>query len=490
VASNLWPASPLRNQDWIIQAETSIIGFMSEAIYWSASTIATAIRAGNLTSREIVDACLERIEQVNPKINAVVQLVAERACAEADELDRLAASGRFRGPLHGVPITIKDSLDSEGIVSTGGTMGRKDFVPRQDAPVVARLRDAGAVLLGKTNTPELTLSAETSNLIYGRTLNPYDLERSPGGSSGGSAAIIACGGAALELGSDTGGSIREPAHFCGITGIKPTSGRTSRSGHIVPYGGGVMDSLTQIGPMARYVEDLVLALPIICGPDGRDPAVVPVTIGNPAEVELSNLRIAWYADNGILVAADDIQRVVADTARQLQAQRFNIEQKQLPGMRELVNLSTELRESANAGLIMRLLQRYDTQQPGPDLAGYLTADGIARANSVDPVLMEAIDEARSRALGFFADYDAILCPPSHVLARPHQASHGDSFDDWSYVTIHNLLGWPGLSVRAGTSADGLPVGVQVVAAPWREDIVLALALKIEALMGGYQKPPL
>ena len=463
---------------------------MSVAIYWSASRIAAEIRAGNLTSREIVDACLERIEQVNPKINAVVQLATERAYREADELDRLAASGRFMGPLHGVPITIKDSLDSEGIVSTGGTMGRKDFIPQQDAPVVARLRDAGAVLLGKTNTPELTLSAETNNLIYGRTLNPYDLERSPGGSSGGSAAIIACGGAALELGSDTGGSIREPAHLCGITGIKPTSGRTPRSGHIVPYGGGVMDSLTQIGPMARYVEDLVLALPIICGPDGRDPAVVPVTIGNPAEVDLSKLRIAWYADNGILAAADDIQRVVAETARQLQAQRFNIEQKLLPGMRELVNLSTELRESANAGLIIRLLQRYGTQQPGPDLAGYLTAVGIASANSLDPALMEAIDEARSRALEFFADYDAILCPPAHALARPHHASHGDSFDDWSYVTIHNLLGWPGLSVRAGTSADGLPVGVQVVAAPWREDIALALALKIETLMGGYQKPPL
>ena len=463
---------------------------MSEAIYWSASRIAAEIRAGKLTSREITDACLERIEQVNPKINAVVQLVNERVCREADELDRLAASGRFMGPLHGVPITIKDSLDSEGIVSTGGTMGRKDFIPQQDAPVVARLRDAGAVLLGKTNTPELTLSAETSNLIYGRTLNPYDLERSPGGSSGGSAAIIACGGSALELGSDTGGSIREPSHLCGITGIKPTSGRTPRSGHIVPYGGGVMDSLTQIGPMARYVEDLVLALPIICGPDGRDPAVVPVAIGDPAEVDLSKLRIAWYADNGILAAADDIQRVVAETARRLQAQRFNIEQKLLPGMRELVDLSTGLRESANAGLIMRLLQRYGTQQPGPDLAGYLTADGIASANSLDPALMEAIDEARSRALGFFADYDAILCPPAHALARPHGASHGDSFDDWSYVTIYNLLGWPGLSVRAGTSAAGLPVGVQVVAAPWREDIALALALKIETLMGGYQKPPL
>ncbi len=462
---------------------------MNDAIYWSAARLARTLRAGEMSSREIVDACLARIEAVNPDINAVVQLVAERARAEAVELDRLAASGQFRGPLHGVPITIKDSLDSAGIVSTGGTLGRREFVPRQDAPVVARLRAAGAVLLGKTNTPELTLSGETNNLIYGRSCNPYDTRRSPGGSSGGSAAIIASAGSALELGSDTGGSIREPAHLCGIAGIKPTSGRTPRSGHIVPYGG-VLDSLTQIGPMARYVEDLVLALPIICGPDGRDPAVVPVAMGDPAAIDLRRLRVGWYADNGIVSPDPEIQRVVGETAQVLQGQVAVIENHLIPGMRELVDLTTELRESSNAGVIQRLLKRYATTQAGPDLDGYLTEKSLAASDRVDPALLEAIDEARSRALSVFTDYDAILCPPSHALARPHKASHGDSFDDWSYMTIHNLLGWPGASVRAGSSAGGLPVGVQIVAAPWREDIVLALALKVESLMGGYQRPPM
>ena len=462
---------------------------MNDAIYWSAARLARSLRAGELCSREIVDACLARIGEVNPAINAVVQLVAERAQAEADELDRLAANGQFRGPLHGVPITIKDSLDTEGIVSTGGTLGRREFVPRQDAPVVARLRAAGAVLLGKTNTPELTLSGETNNLIYGRSCNPFDTSRSPGGSSGGSAAIIACAGSALELGSDTGGSIREPAHLCGIAGIKPTSGRTPRSGHIVPYGG-VFDSLTQIGPMARYVEDLALALPIICGPDGRDPAVVPVAMGDPAAIDLRRLRIAWYADNAIVSPDPEIQRVVSETAQALQGEVAVIENHLMPGMRELVDLSTELRESANAGVIQRLLERYATTQAGPDLDGYLTEKSLAASDRVDPALLEAIDEARSCALAIFADYDAILCPPSHALARPHRASHGDSFDDWSYVTIHNLLGWPGASVRAGGSAGGLPVGVQIVAAPWREDIVLALTQKVESLMGGYQRPPM
>ncbi len=462
---------------------------MNEAIYWSASRIAKEIRAARLSSRAMVEVCLERIDQVNPKINAVVQLVAERARSEADELDRLATDGTFKGPLHGVPITIKDSLDSEGVISTGGTLGRKDFMPSQDAPVVARLRAAGAVLLGKTNTPELTFSGETNNLIYGRSCNPYDLERSPGGSSGGSAAIIASGGSALELGSDTGGSIREPAHLCGIAGIKPTSGRTPRSGHIVPYGG-VLDSLTQIGPMARYVEDLGLALPLICGPDGRDPSVVPVPMGDPQALDPLQLRIAWFSDNGIVTPVDDIQRVVIASAKALRGAGFKLEQKLLPETRELVTLTTEFREATNAGFIQRLLQRYGTEQPGEELRGYLTEQGLANANHLDPALVEAIDDARSRALGFFKDYDAILCPASFAIARPHKASHGDSFNDWGYIQIHNLLGWPGVSVRAGSSTEGLPVGVQVVTAPWREDIALALAQQIENLMGGYQKPPL
>ena len=463
---------------------------MPEFIYWSATRMAREIRAGNLSSSEIVRACLDRINEVNPAINAVIQLVAERATREAAELDLLAGKSQFKGPLHGVPITVKDSLDTAGIISTGGTLGRKNFIPQVDAPVVARLRQAGAVLLGKTNTPELTLSGETNNLLYGRTNNPFDLSCSPGGSSGASAAIIACAGSALELGSDTGGSIREPAHLCGITGIKPTSGRTPRSGHIISYDGGVMDSLTQIGPMARYVEDLMLALPIICGPDGRDPSVVPVFMGEAKEIEVSQLRIAWYADNGIVSPHEDIGRVVSETAKALQGEGLNISESLMPGMKQLIELSTQLRET-NAGMILRLLKRYGTTKPGPDLQGYLTEKSLQNASTFDPALMEAIDAARSRALGFFTDYDAIICPPSHCIARPHRASHADTFDDWSYITIYNLLGWPGVTVRAGSSGDGrLPVSVQVVTAPWREDIALALAAKIESIMGGYEKPPI
>ncbi len=462
---------------------------MDKLIYRSAVTLAKQIRAGELSSREVVEACLERIEAVNPKINAVVQLAAGRAREEADQLDRDAASGRLHGPLHGVPITLKDSLDTAGIVTTGGTLGRKDHVPQQDAPVVARLRNAGAVLLGKTNTPELTFSGETCNLIYGRSSNPFDLARSPGGSSGGAAAIIACGGSALELGSDTGGSVREPAHLCGVAGIKPTSGRTPRTGHIVPWGG-VLDGLTQIGPIARYVEDLALALPIICGPDGRDPFAVPVKVRDPAKVDLAKMRIAWHADNGVVRAAEDIERVVGETAEALGKDGLNLCQDRLPNTRELVDLTARFREATNAGYILRLLERYGTTERSPELDGYLTDAAIAGGERVEPALLEEIDAARSAALGFFADHDAILCPVSFALARPHRASHADSFEQWGYMQIYNLLGWPGVSVRAGSSAEGLPVGVQIVAPPWREDIALALAQRIEKLRGGFSEPPI
>ena len=180
---------------------------------------------------------------------------------EAREADAALARGESKGPLHGVPMTLKDSLDTEGVVTTGGTLGRRTFVPERDSTVAARLRAAGAILLGKSNTPEITFSGETDNLVYGRTNNPYGLDRTPGGSSGGAGAIVAAGGSPFDIGSDTGGSIRLPAHFSGIAGIKPNSGRVPRTGHIIPYAAGAEDAYTQNGPMARYVEDLVLTLP-------------------------------------------------------------------------------------------------------------------------------------------------------------------------------------------------------------------------------------
>ena len=219
-----------------------------ELTSFSATTLARFIRTNLVSSAAVVDAHLARLEAANPKLNAVVQLQAEVARQQARAADEAVSRGERLGPLHGVPITLKDSLDTAGMVSTWGTMGRADFTPEHDATVVARLRAAGAVILGKTNTPEFTLAGITDNDVYGRTNNPYDVERSPAGSSGGAGAILAAGGSALDLGSDTGGSIRMPSHYCGIAGIKPTSGRVPRTGHAISFEVGALDAFTQIGP--------------------------------------------------------------------------------------------------------------------------------------------------------------------------------------------------------------------------------------------------
>ncbi len=245
----------------------------------SVSSLAHAIQAKQVSSVEVVQACLDRIDEVNPTLNAVVQL-APGATEAARAADEALARGDLFGPLHGVPMVIKDSLDTKGVISTGGTKGRENFVPAEDATVVRRLKEAGAILLGKTNTPELTLSFETTNLVYGRTNNPWDTSRTSGGSSGGAAAIVAAAGAPFDIGSDFGGSIRLPAHFCGIAGLKPSAGRVPRTGHIYPFGG-VQDSFQQLGPLARYVEDLALILPLIAGPTSSTPASWPCHWGIP-----------------------------------------------------------------------------------------------------------------------------------------------------------------------------------------------------------------
>src|SRR5207248_9792799 len=221
---------------------------MDELIYASATSLAQAIRNKRVSSQEVVEAYIHRIEAVNPQLNAVVQLTADTALTQARQADVALTRGEIDGPLHGVPITIKDSFDTQGVISTAGTKGRASYVPQQDAPAVARMRAAGAILLGKTNLPELSLAYESNNLIYGRTNNPYDLSRTPGGSSGGESAIIAAGGSPLGLGSDAAGSLRWPAHCCGIATLKTTYGRVPMTGTFPPAMG-LLGPLWQAGPL-------------------------------------------------------------------------------------------------------------------------------------------------------------------------------------------------------------------------------------------------
>jgi amidase len=463
---------------------------MNELIYASATALARAIRAKEVSATEAVHAYLQRIAEVNPALNAVVQLCAEAAQAEARAADTALARGQITGPLHGVPMTIKDSLDTAGVITTGGTQGRATFVPAQDAPVVARLRAAGAILLGKTNTPELTLAGETDNLLYGRTNNPYDLSRTPGGSSGGAAAIVAAGGAPFDIGSDTAASIRWPAHCCGIAGIKPTAGRVPRTGHIIPFGLGARDLLTQNGPMARFVEDLRLILPIICGPDWQDPAIVPMPLGDPAAVELTRLRAAVHTDNGIVTPTAAIQDAVRRAAQALTDAGMAVEEACPRALARSHTLAAALAAADGRAWVQRLLANAGTTEVHPWLASNLSlAQGMSVAEFT--ALLEEIDQFRSEMLAFMEHYDVILCPVNALPALPHGTSR-DAFRQgaFSYTQAYNVTGWPGAVVRGGTSPEGLPIGVQIVARPWRENVALAVTQYLEGALGGWQRPSL
>ena len=350
---------------------------MKDIIYASATQLARAIRDRRVSAMEVVQAHLDRIKQVNGVLNAVVQICSDRALLEARAADDALAKGIAVGPLHGVPLTLKDSLDTEGVISTGGTKGRASYIPSEDSTVAARLRGAGAILLGKTNTPEFTLAGETDNLVYGRTNNPYNQDRIPGGSSGGAAAIIAAGGSPLDIGSDTGGSIRLPAHFCGIAGLKPNSGRIPRTGHVVPFGMGAVDSLTQNGPMSRFVEDLTLTLPIMSGPDWRDPAIVPMPLGDPANVNIDGLKIAMHTDNGIQTPTDDIQSVVRSSARALEDMGSIVQETKPDALSMIPEITAGLNGGDGRAWVQRLVDRAGTTEISPFLQN--------RFDSAEPV---------------------------------------------------------------------------------------------------------
>jgi amidase len=460
-------------------------------IYTSATTLARAIREKRVSSEEVVNAYLQRIEAVNPKLNAIIQLTADTARAQARAADAALARGNLKGPLHGVPMTIKDLFETAGVICAAGTQGRATFVPTQDATVVTRLRAAGAILLGKTNVSELGFASETDNLVYKWTDNPYDRSRTPGGSSGGEAAIIAVGGSPFGLGSDAGGSLRLPCHFCGIAGIKPTSGRVPRTGHVPPPGG-ALDTLWQPGPMARFVEDLVLTLPIIAGVDGRDPGIIPMPLGDSKTVKLKSLRVAFYTDNGILSPSPETAATVQAAAKVLSDTGLVVEEARPAGIEQSFDLFwTLLSADGGAGLrtIFQMIGTTELHRLTQQRLEFMRSRALSTTDFLG--LLFRLDLFRSAMLSFLDKYDVILCP---VNAYPAM-HHGTTFDDdkrpaFSYCHTYNLTGWPAVVVRAGVSPEGLPIGVQVVAGPWREDRALVMAQHIETALGGWQPPPL
>jgi amidase len=356
-----------------------------------------------------------------------------------------------------VPFTAKDNLETAGIITAIGVAERATVVPTRDATVVTRLKSAGAILLGKTNCPPWGGGSETENELYGRTNNPYDVERSVSGSSGGQAAIIAAGGSPVGLGTDSGGSVRDPAHFCGVAALKPTAGLIPVTGVLDDEGriGMMSDPRTQVGPIARSVADLATLMSVLAGPDGIDAGCFPIEIRDPSTVSIQGLRIAMYHDNGLAVPSADTIATVRAAAEALAAHGVTVEEADHPaGGHEL------------------------TQEVWNSYDGDLSSLEVY-------ALLRRWDAYRSEMLVWLADWDAILCPVYPTAAH----RHGELIRlGVSYTTPYSLTGWPCVVVRCGTSAGGLPIGVQVVTAPWRDDLALALAAALESTLGGFRPP--
>jgi len=438
---------------------------LSEIIFYSATSLAQAIREKRVSSAEVVDACLRRIEAINPKLNALVQLTADNARQRARELDDALARGEIAGPLHGVPFTVKDWIETNDAVCAAGRPERAQFVPKRDATVVARMRAAGGVILGKT----LDGVAGATNAVYGVCHNPYDLARTPGESSSGEASIIAAGGSPVGLGSDSGGSLRYPAHCCGVATLKPSAGRVPLTGHF-PRIDSMIDTRTQIGPLARSVRDLALVLPIIAGPDGRDAGIAPVPLGDWRAVDLRGLRVATFEEFPRATPGDDTRTAVRDACRALVGAGAIVEEACPPRIDESWEITM---------MYWSRVESYSWSEWRPDKEHTLTADDIERG-------LFAWGRLRRDMLAFMGAYDAIVCPAAPGPAAPLADKHGPA--PFAFTLPFSLTGWPVVAVRAGASNEGLPIGVQVAARPWRDDVALALAGQIEASLGGWQAP--
>ncbi|MCL9685078.1 amidase [Legionella maioricensis] len=468
---------------------------MQDLAIFSAKKVLELIQKKQISCQEVMHAHLEQVTKVNPSINAVVQqLSPEQALKQARAADDAIANKVPLGKLHGLPITIKDARKVKGFMCTYGTQSPMNAVATEDATVVARLRAEGAIVTGITNIPDFSMSYDTENALYGRTNNPYDLGRSPGGSSGGEAAIIAAGGSYLGIGADSGGSIRQPAHNCGIAGLKPTRGLIPDTGHFPTDGLGIFNYVEAQGPLARYVEDLIHVLPILAGPDEQDPNVFPAILQDPLRVNLRSLRVAIYTNNGVVTPRDDIVAVIKKVEMALGDEVLSIQEAYPHVSKESYSAFEELFfYGGDRGQWLRdRMQRMQVTKVAAPFQAILD-----RAKACEFSVTElrqrivAMEQFKYSMMDFMRHYDVIICPaattPANLYENKIAATEGfDLAYDLTYNLPYNITGWPAAVVRCGTSKEGLPIGVQVVAKAWRDDIALAVAKRLEELFGGWR----
>jgi amidase len=451
-----------------------------------ASDLAAAIRAKRVSSREVVEAHLGRIAAVNPAVNAVTVVLAEQALAAADAADTALARGADIGPLHGVPITVKENIDVAGSATTQGLVVLKDAVPPLDAPHIVQLRAAGAIPMARTNMPDLGLRYYTDNALRGPTRNPWDSTRTAGGSSGGEAAALATGMTPLGMGNDLGGSLRWPSQCCGTTALRTTYGRVAQASSIPPEDSTIVMQLMSVqGPMARHVRDLRLALSCMCGPDARDPRWTPAPLSGSAPP--SPVRVAVTIDPAGEGVDPDVAAGVRKAAAALREAGYEVEEVEPPMIAEardlfsgllVADLKTVLypllKPVASADAV-RFLDLVFSVVPEFDYAGYVSGfarrSAVARAWSVFmeryPLVLGPVVTAQPFAVGF----DIAGAEQVAAIIR-----------DFRLTGLVNLLGLPSAAVPVGV-ASGLPQGVQIIGRPYREDLCLDAAEAVEARLG-------
>ncbi len=430
---------------------------------------------------EAVEAYLRRIERLNSELNAVVTLDPE-AVERAREAEAAVMQGAGTGPLHGVPLTVKDTIETRGLRTTSGSRLRAQFVPEEDATAVARLRAAGAIILGKTNVPEMAIPYECDNPVFGRTNNPHDPGKTPGGSSGGEAAAISACLSAAGLGSDLSGSIRVPAHFCGVAGLKPTTGRVPGDGHFPPAVGAFALGAV-VGPMARRVEDLSLLFNVLTGERSS------------AAADVRGWRVAQFVDESTPVS-EETQEAVGAALRALAEAGMVVVDERPPGIERAIDLWPALFSRASAAQLRETYGEHE-EEAGPVVRAVLDAAERRQehdAEEFERALAER-DRLREALGGWMKATPLVVAPVGAVPAFEHGARRVvvrgrqlSVFRAFGYSRAANVLGLPAAAVPAGRSRDGLPVGVQVIGRPFEEETVLAAASIIEAALGGWARP--
>jgi Asp-tRNA(Asn)/Glu-tRNA(Gln) amidotransferase A subunit family amidase len=442
------------------------------------------LRIGDVTSRSLAEHHLSRIEQVNGDVNAVVTIDPDEVLRMADAADARRRDGED-GLLLGLPVTVKDSIAVCGVRTTGGSWARRDHVPDEDASAVARLRAAGAIVLGKTNVPELCASYETDNGVFGRTSNPHDRGRTSGGSSGGEAAAIAAGMSPLGLGSDGGGSIRVPAHYCGIFGLRPTPGRVPETGQWPSTRASGYVDMTCVGPLGRSSADLALLLEVVSGPDLVDPYAVPVPLRDWRTVDVAGLRVAVLYEDGVVEPTTGTVDAVREAADRMRSAGARVTEVQAPDSQEATELFFAATGAAGGADLVNLTQGCEGRH-APQFARFLDLMTVTRPTSAEWFeVLQRIFDFRSRIRRWASGFDVVLTPvvagPAPEHGRPPGGIPDEEYDRYrafNFTHTCSVAGLPAAAVPVG-SEDGLPVGVQVIANPWREDVVLAASHRLE-----------